>query len=73
MAPIFNCQFILSVLSYEETYELMLEPMLDIFTEHFQLFCGQMSALRFVYSAFSCEVNMVKKSYMIKHINTVYD
>lgn len=51
----------------------MLEPMLDIFTEHFQLFCGQMSALRFVYSAFSCEVNMVKKSYMIKHINTVYD
>lgn len=48
-----------SLFSYEETFGLILEPMLDIFTEHFQLFCGQLSALRFIYSVFSCEVNII--------------
>lgn len=42
--------------SYEETFDFMLTPMLDIFEQHFQLFCER-SALSFVYNAFSCEAS----------------
>ncbi|XP_034481445.1 uncharacterized protein LOC117787112 [Drosophila innubila] len=41
---------------YEETFDYMLTPMLDMFEEHFQLFCEK-SALKFVYTSFICEMS----------------
>ncbi|KAH8418729.1 hypothetical protein KR222_005883, partial [Zaprionus bogoriensis] len=49
---------------YQETYKFMLEPMLDIFAEHFELFFGHKSALMFVFAAFSC--TMTDKSGYVK-------
>ncbi|KAH8369658.1 hypothetical protein KR093_000567, partial [Drosophila rubida] len=41
---------------FVKTYDFMLTPMLDIFEQHFELFCER-SAISFVHSAFSCEMS----------------
>ncbi|EDV96669.1 GH15076 [Drosophila grimshawi] len=42
---------------YEATCPAILTPMLDIFAEHFQLFCGATkSALNFIYIVLNCEM-----------------
>ncbi|XP_064551649.1 uncharacterized protein sunn [Drosophila montana] len=49
---------------YEETCQFILTPMLDMFEEHFQLFCGETkSALNFIYWIFRCEMSN-KDSYI---------
>ncbi|XP_062130897.1 uncharacterized protein LOC133842023 [Drosophila sulfurigaster albostrigata] len=41
---------------FVQTYDFILSPMLDIFEQHFEIFCEK-SALLFVYCAFSCEMS----------------